>query len=116
MDDDIEMEAEAQAEKAAEERERARRAAEAEAAAAAREAEAAAEHTGPCVDAGPWPCQEDGCPSDPLGCEGLAELGLCQNAFGEVWEKEPPADLASELIASHCPVACGRCVPPKDEL
>jgi hypothetical protein len=116
MDDDIEMEAEAQAEKAEEERERARRVAEAEAAAAAREAEAATEHEGPCVDKGPWACQEDGCPSDPLGCDGLAELGLCQNAFGEVWEASPPDGLGSELIAMHCPVACKRCVPAKDEL
>ena len=22
----------------------------------------------PCEDSGPWPCQEDGCPSPTVGC------------------------------------------------
>ena len=61
-----------------------------------------------CIDAGPWPCSEDGCPSDPLGCDELAALGVCDRSFKDVWET-PPAGIGSELVSSQCPKACGTC-------
>ena len=100
---------------------------EAETEAAAEAAEDAREHTagkggsrgntaysGQCIDAGPWACAEAGCPSDPLGCPGLAKLGLCGNTFGEVWDVAPEGVGAEQLIMSQCPSACGKC--SKDEL
>ena len=111
-DDDMEEMAEKEAERAAEVREQEERAAEA----AAREAAAAAKFNGPCVDDGPWACLENGCPSDPLGCSGLAELGLCANTFGAVWEVSPPEGLEAVTISSRCPIACGLCIPGKDEV
>ena len=54
-----------------------------------------------CTDDGPWSCTEDGCPSEWLGCGELAELGACEQSFGEVWQ-EPPAGLGAELIGTRC--------------
>ena len=66
-----------------------------------------------CLDAGPWPCDEDGCPANPLGCAELASLGLCEHRFDEVWDA-PPAGLTNHARVVHrCPVVCGACSPQK---
>ena len=61
-----------------------------------------------CSNAGPWACTEAGCPAESLGCAQLAELGLCEHEFGEIWEASPPAGLARQQVLTHCPRACGR--------
>jgi len=67
------------------------------------------EHLVECTDEGPWPCAEEGCPSDPLGCTELAQLEQCEHEFGEVWATPPRAHLASEQIFTRCPRSCGIC-------
>ena len=62
-----------------------------------------------CVDSGPWPCTEAECPGNPLGCEALAALGVCERAFGQVWDSPPDSLTGSEIIADRCPRACGVC-------
>ena len=52
-----------------------------------------------CSDAGPWPCEEEGCPSLSLGCADLAELGVCRKAFSDIYTT-PPADAAGRTAES----------------
>ena len=52
-----------------------------------------------CSDAGPWPCEEEGCPSPSLGCADLAELGVCLSAFSDIWTT-PPANAAGRTTES----------------
>ena len=61
-----------------------------------------------CLDDGPWPCTEPGCPSDPLGCAQLAELDTCDRSFEKVWDA-PPAGLAEVVVSSQCRLSCGAC-------
>ena len=46
------------------------------------------------VDGGPWPCEEQGCPSPIVSCALLAKEGACAHPFASIWEQSPP------LIAS----------------
>ena len=64
-----------------------------------------------CSDAGPWPCEEEGCPLPSLGCADLAELGVCASAFSDIWTT-PPADAAGRTVESLCPRTCGKCPSP----
>ena len=59
-----------------------------------------------CLDQGPWPCDEDGCPAPQIDCPDLE--GYCDTTFDEVWST-PPASVAGEPIAAYCPDTCGRC-------
>lgn len=61
-----------------------------------------------CVDHGPWPCKEDGCPSPMLGCADLASLNVCPRSFTDVWQSPPPRTDGMR-VSDLCPRACGRC-------
>ena len=66
-----------------------------------------------CADDGPWPCNEEGCPSPSMSCEELATFA-CATGFKDVWD-QPPGDTAAYKIHERCPRACGRCnVPAPD--
>ena len=52
-----------------------------------------------CSDAGPWPCEEEGCPSPSLGCADLAELGVCRKTFSDIYTT-PPANAAGRTAES----------------
>ena len=39
----------------------------------------------PCEDAGPWPCEEAGCPSPVVGCAVLR--GSCNDLFDKVYKR-----------------------------
>ena len=52
-----------------------------------------------CSDAGPWPCEEEGCPSPSLGCADLVELGVCRKAFSDIYTT-PPANAAGRTAQS----------------
>jgi hypothetical protein len=67
-----------------------------------------------CSDAGPWACEEEGCPASSLDCSMLASLGVCPTAFGHVWQ-QPPQGLANVLVQERCPLACSRCGTPVPE-
>jgi hypothetical protein len=60
-------------------------------------AEAARSWLFECSDAGPWACEEEGCPASSLDCSMLASLGVCPTAFGHVWQ-QPPQGLAAVLV------------------
>lgn len=62
-----------------------------------------------CLDAGPWACEEDGCPSPMLGCAQLAEMGLCLQTFAAIWEHGAPQGTETATVHERCPSACGRC-------
>ena len=48
---------------------------------------------GACKDYGPWPCEEEGCPSPTVGCKEIAaDQYACRRNFADVWEA-PPAGL-----------------------
>ena len=58
-----------------------------------------------CSDAGPWPCEEEGCPLPSLGCADLAELGVCRSAFSDIWTT-PPANAAGRTTKSKTRPMC----------
>jgi hypothetical protein len=69
----------------------------------------------PCVDLGPWPCSEDGCPSPSIGCPDLGSL--CDMPFTELWtESLPDASLAGLRVADKCRVTCNTCATAEPEL
>ena len=61
-----------------------------------------------CLDSGPWPCAEAGCPSPTIGCALLAQDGVCGKLFKAVW-KTPPDGLGEVKIADQCRLSCDRC-------
>ena len=61
-----------------------------------------------CLDAGPWPCAERGCPAPSISCRLLAQDGVCELRFSEVWEA-PPAGLARTKIGEVCRRSCNTC-------
>ena len=61
-----------------------------------------------CLDAGPWPCAEAGCPTPTVGCALLAQEGVCGKLFSAMWNS-PPEGMANEKIANHCRESCDRC-------
>ena len=61
-----------------------------------------------CVDAGPWPCLESGCPGPSVSCEVLSEA--CGALFDEIWSSAlPEPSLKGVAVHEACPVACGTC-------
>ena len=65
-----------------------------------------------CLDQGPWPCDEDGCPAPQIDCPDLESH--CDDTFDDVWST-PPASVAGESIAAFCPDTCGRCSVKYDD-
>ena len=64
-----------------------------------------------CVDRGPWPCHEEGCPSNEVDCGTLLHAGACLYPFSKVW-KTPPAGLErgpQSYIFMQCLRTCGVC-------
>lgn len=59
-----------------------------------------------CEDGGPWPCNEDGCPSPSVTCPQLKND--CNRAFSDVW-RTPPPGLGSSAVWTECKITCGRC-------
>jgi len=59
-----------------------------------------------CQDKGPWPCEEDGCPSPMINCSQLK--GWCTSKFSHVWDK-PPTGFDQHLVWQQCPVTCKAC-------
>ncbi|KAL1529175.1 hypothetical protein AB1Y20_000134 [Prymnesium parvum] len=70
---------------------------------------------GECRDFGPWECVEQNCPSPSIDCAMLAELGLCETRFDEIWEEAPPQGTAGLHTAEKCRKSCGQC-GGRDEL
>jgi hypothetical protein len=67
-----------------------------------------------CLDDGPWPCAEEGCPSEIVACTTLAELGMCSSTFSDIWDPPPPG-MEGAGVGDRCPRACGACgTPPPD--
>ena len=68
----------------------------------------------PCEDAGPWPCEEAGCPSPVVGCAVLR--GSCNDLFDKVY-KSPPPGLEGQFVYQQCRKSCKRCDgdPPRAE-
>lgn len=60
----------------------------------------------PCEDAGPWSCEEAGCPSPVVGCAVLR--GSCNDPFSKVW-KNPPPGLEGQFVHEQCRKTCKRC-------
>ena len=61
-----------------------------------------------CLDSGPWPCAESGCPTPTIDCALLAQEGVCGRLFSAMW-KTPPEGMADEKIADHCRLSCDKC-------
>ena len=72
-----------------------------------------------CADAGPWPCDEAGCPAPLISCSlsgsdsnnpdtTLSAHPRCNLTFGDIFER-PPAGMAREAIQKHCKRSCGAC-------
>ena len=59
-----------------------------------------------CEDAGPWPCNEDGCPGPVVRCFDMRRD--CARAFSYVFAK-PPYGLADSAIWTQCRKTCNRC-------
>jgi tetratricopeptide (TPR) repeat protein len=65
--------------------------------------------TPPCEDSGPWPCNEDGCPSPSVGCQQLK--GDCQKTFSAIFTS-PPDGLAGTPVWQACRKSCNKCEDP----
>lgn len=61
----------------------------------------------PCVDAGPWPCVEAGCPAPTVTCAILSQS--CSARFDSIWEVLPEPRLLGVAVRDECPDACGLC-------
>ena len=59
-----------------------------------------------CEDGGPFPCNEDGCPSASITCASLKND--CNRAFSDVW-KSPPDGLDKVAVWTICRKTCGKC-------
>mmetsp|Transcript_67016 Transcript_67016/g.111379 ORF Transcript_67016/g.111379 Transcript_67016/m.111379 type:complete len:172 (-) Transcript_67016:227-742(-) len=60
-----------------------------------------------CVDSGPWPCREQGCPPSGIaGCDLLTKV--CHKQFRKVWDT-PPDALDYTLIREQCLKTCNHC-------
>jgi len=62
-----------------------------------------------CEDAGPWPCNEAGCPAPTVDCTALR--GDCARKFSDVFTK-PPEGLAEQTIQTQCRKTCKNCEQP----
>ena len=65
-----------------------------------------------CADAGPWPCEEQGCPAATIGCADLKED--CTAKFSDVFSS-PPVELADTRVWTKCPKSCDRCKAKKEK-
>ena len=66
----------------------------------------------PCVDRGPFPCTEAGCPKAELSCYFLAKhLDACELRFSDLWSTPPPSfgHIFESGISTECAASCGRC-------
>lgn len=61
-----------------------------------------------CEDAGPWPCNEAGCPGPLVYCEDLRRD--CTRAFSDVFDTVPDG-LADSAIWMQCKKTCNQCEP-----
>ena len=61
----------------------------------------------PCVDAGPWPCLETGCPAPSVTCAILSQS--CGARFDSIWEALPEPRLLGVAVRDECPESCGLC-------
>lgn len=61
-----------------------------------------------CEDAGPWSCEENGCPLPSITCDYLASADTCDKTFGAVWE-QPPPEVGSHEVWRLCPLSCQMC-------
>ena len=69
---------------------------------------------GACKDYGPWPCEEEGCPSPTVGCKEIAaDQYACRRNFADVWET-PPNGTEHRLVQEMCRATCGRCAALED--
>ena len=60
---------------------------------------------------GPWPCREEGCPTDTVNCAMLQND--CEHHFSKVW-RTPPAGLEDTFVWQQCPktwLVQSGCVP-----
>jgi len=60
----------------------------------------------PCVDRGPWPCTEAGCPAPSIGCSDLKSD--CKKKFSSIWA-EAPEGLGDKKIWTQCRKTCDKC-------
>lgn len=63
-------------------------------------------HTGECIDKGPWPCEEKGCPGPKVSCKDLRDD--CTSTFSEVFAS-PPEEMKEAKVWEQCPKSCDRC-------
>jgi len=61
----------------------------------------------PCVDSGPWECNEDGCPGKFVSCADMIEQ--CEWQFGRLFIHPPKQLLPTTRIYELCPSACNVC-------
>ena len=60
-----------------------------------------------CVDRGPWPCTEAGCPARQVTCAILS--AACFSQFSHIWNTAP-SSVAELQVWQVCPMSCGRCL------
>lgn len=60
-----------------------------------------------CVDGGPWPCVEVGCPAPSVTCAILSQA--CEARFDSIWEVLPDPRLLGAAVQDECPGVCGVC-------
>jgi len=60
-----------------------------------------------CVDRGPWPCTEAGCPARQITCGILS--AACFSQFNHIWNTAP-SSVAELQVWQVCPMSCGRCL------
>ena len=62
-----------------------------------------------CADAGPWACDEMGCPASVVTCEGHLSRA-CGALFDRIWRSgRPPRGTAGLEVRQLCPASCGEC-------
>mmetsp|Transcript_12533 Transcript_12533/g.26761 ORF Transcript_12533/g.26761 Transcript_12533/m.26761 type:complete len:801 (-) Transcript_12533:8-2410(-) len=66
-----------------------------------------------CLDLGPWPCHESGCPSTSVGCKDMESQ--CSWTFGRLFQKPPSEHLRTKLVSALCPKTCGVCSVAEEE-
>ena len=63
----------------------------------------------PCVDQGPWPCNEQGCPATEVSCNIL--VAWCKTGtFGRIFQSVPPGVQPDTRVDRACPRTCENCL------